>query len=215
MLSMRRYLLFFCAFCGICLPTDAGEFYLKFLSLVDTNQRPLRPITFQALVDTNNTESKITNAAVDLDRLRLDAGISGVRVGMTMDEAIARWGKPKGGYSPGCLHGLTTFFYSDVALGFEGDRLETIQITPPRKLGGGLSSESKVQDFVRVLGPSTNRRDGSSDSCNLVYLSAAASLRLDFYGEELMNIYLERSASRAEPWKGTGGVNQSLQRMPR
>lgn len=192
---------------GLCSPASAGEFYQKFLSLVDTNQFPLKPITSPALVDTNNTGIKITNAAVDLESLRRSGGISGVVLGMTMDEAVARWGRPSGAYSPGCLHGLTTFFYGEVALGFEADRLETIQIPPQgARLAGGLSTESKVVDFVRVIGAPTRRRD-SGTSCSLVYLPPGATLRLDFHEGELMNIYLERTPSRAEPWKQAPGAN--------
>ena len=139
---------------------------------------------------------------VDLDRLRQSGEISGVRLGMTMQEVIDHWGKPTAGWSR-CLHGLVTFSYTGVSLAFEGDRLETIRFSPPpAKLSGGLSPASQAEEFVRVLGAPTGRLGR-----NLVYLAAGANLRLDFFAGELTSIYLERTPSRAEPWKQTAGAN--------
>lgn len=187
--------------CGLGLPVFGGDFYQQFLSTVDTNQftQPLGALP--GLVDTNNTGIKLTNAVVDLERLMQSGEISRVRLGMTMQEVVDRWGKPKAGWSR-CLHGLVTFSYTEVSLGFEGNRLETIHFSPPPRLAGGLSPTSEVEEFVRVLGAPTSRfgRD-------LVYLAAGANLHLDFFGEELSSIYLERTASRAEPWKQVVGPN--------
>src|SRR5258705_6877453 len=131
--------------CGFTARALDGEFYRQFLTLVDTNQVLLRRITSPVLVDTNNTGIKITNAVLNLNSLKQAGEISGMRLGISMDEVIGRWGKPTGGCSPGFIHpGLTTFFYSDIALGFEGDRLETVRIRPNFKFADGLSVTSKV-----------------------------------------------------------------------
>jgi len=187
--------------CGFGFPVFAGDFYQQFLAAVDTNQFTQPLGTLPGLVDTNNTEIKLTNAIADLERLKQSGEVSGVRVGMTMQEVVDHWGKPKAGWSR-CLHGLITFSYTEVSLGFEGNRLETIRFSPPAKLAGGLSPASQVEEFVRVLGAPTSRFGRS-----LVYLSAGANLRLDFFDGELTNIYLERTPNRAEPWKQTAGAN--------
>jgi hypothetical protein len=187
--------------CGLGVPVFGCDFYGQFLSAVDTNlfTQPLGALP--GLVDKNNTGIKVTNAVVDLQRLKQSGEISRVSLGMTMQEVVDRWGKPKGGWSR-CLHGLITFSYTDVSLGFEGNRLETIHLSPPARLAGGLSPESQVEDFVRALGAPTSGFDR-----NLVYLAPGANLRLDFYGGERTSIYLERTATRAEPWKQISGAN--------
>jgi hypothetical protein len=184
-------------------PVSAGEFYQQFLELTPTNQtRSFRMIS-ALLIDTNNTGSKIPNSALDLESLRQNGKLSGVRLGMTMNEAVSLWGKPTGGWPApiGCLHGLTTFFYKDAALGFEGDRLETIRIIPHASIVGGLSVFSKVDEFIRVLGKPTSR-----DESQLVYLSPVASLRMVFHDEKLQSIWVERTASRADHRKQAPGV---------
>jgi hypothetical protein len=189
--------------CSLGFPLFGGDFYQQYVSAVDTNQftQPLRALP--GLADTNNTAIKVTNAVVDLERLQQSGEISRVRLGMTMQEVVDRWGKPKGGWSR-CLHGLITFSYTGASLGFEGNRLETIRFSPPAKLARELSPTSQVEEFVRVLGAPTSRLGR-----NLIYLSAGANLRLDFYDGELASIYLERTASRAEPWKQISGANKN------
>ena len=61
-------------------------------------------------------------------------------------------------------------------------------------------------EFVRALGAPTSQV-GSADRGSLTYLSADANLRLEFWDEELGSIYLERTPSRAEPWKRSAGAN--------
>jgi hypothetical protein len=174
------------------------DFYQQFISLVDTNgfTRPLWALP--TLIDTNNSGIKVTNTVLDLGNLKQGGEISGVRLGMTMQAVVDRWGKPQGGWSR-CMHGLITFFYNGVSLGFEGNRLETICLFPSGRFAGGLSSDSQAKEFVQVLGPPTERKM-SGNNCSLVYLSPGGNLRLDFHEEELVDIYLERTPSRAQPW---------------
>jgi hypothetical protein len=186
-------------------PAFSSDFYQQYLSVVDTN-RVTQPLgAFPMLVDTNNTGAKMTNAVLDVASLKRSGEVSGVRLGMTMQEAVDRWGKPRAGWTH-CLHGLITFSYTKATLGFDGDRLETIRFIPPATLAGGLSSKAQVEEFVRVLGEPTSRV-GSADRGSLTYLSAGANLRLEFWDEGLEGIYLERTPSRAEPWKQIVGAN--------
>ncbi len=197
----RRSLSLAVMLCSLGFRVFGGDFYQQYVLAVDTNQitQPLGALL--ALVDKNNTSIKVTNAVVDLERLKQGGEVSRVRLGMTMQEVVDRWGKPKGGWSR-CLHGLITFSYTGVSLAFEGNRLETIRFSPPAKLAGELSPRSHVEDFVRVLGAPTSQLGR-----NLIYLSAGANLRLDFYDAELVSIWVERTANRAEPWKQVTGAN--------
>lgn len=202
------------ALCGLGSPTFGEDFYQQFISLVDTN-RVTQPLwAFPTLIDTNNIGIKVTNTVLDLGNQKQRSEISGVRLGMTMQAVVDCWGKPQGGWSR-CVHGLITFFYSGVTLGFEGNHLETICLCPLGKFAGGLSSGSQAKEFVEVLGPPTERRM-TENNCSLVYLSPGGNLRLDFHEEELVDIYLERTPSRAQPWNQIiranpqGAANRSL-----
>ena len=204
MKSSTRILLL--ALGGFDFPVSGGEFYQQFLSTIGTNEGCVWIGESPLLVDTNNNGAKLGGATINLATLKETGAISGVRLGMTMDEAVGHWGKPRGGYGPvGCLHGLTTFFYDDVALAFQGDRLETVQFSPSRQLVAGLWQSSKPDDLIRGLGAPTSRRI-SGRYCNLVYLSSGANLRLDFREDELVNVWLERTPSRAEPWNQSAGA---------
>jgi hypothetical protein len=189
--------------CHTCCTAD-DQFYRKFLSVTDTNQTRAIPLG-RLLVDTNNTESKLTNVLLNLDEVRSTGEYAGLRLGMTMGDVITRWGKPCGGCSNGCVHGLTTFFFGgEIALGFEADSLETIWIVPGffatrHEFGGGLIPESKAQDFVRVLGQPTSRTGDPAHNLRLVYESSKATIVMIFHEEELMSIYIERSSNRIEP----------------
>src|SRR5437868_13685720 len=108
---MRTYCILALAICCFSSRAADDEFYRHDSTLVDTNQRPLRPVTSPLLVDSKNTGAKVTNAVLNLEGLQQAAELSGVRLGMTMGEVVGCWGKPKGASSPGCLHGLPTFFY--------------------------------------------------------------------------------------------------------
>jgi hypothetical protein len=193
--------------CSLGSPIFGGDFYEQYLSAVDTNEFTQPFGALPGLVATNNTGIKVTNAVVDLKSLKQSGEISRVRLGMTMQEVVDRWGKPMGGWSR-CLHGLITFSYTGVSLGFEGNRLETIRFSPPARLAGGLSANSKMGEFVRVLGAPTSQA-GSEDRGSLAYLSAGANVLLDFWDEGLANIYVELTPSRAEPWKRVAGAGWS------
>jgi hypothetical protein len=106
---MKPYFMLVFALSGLGLPVSGSEFFGQFLSLMDTNHSPHGWMTSPVLIDTNNTGTKITNAVLDLRSLRQTGAISGMNLGMTMDDAVHQWGKPTGGWSPGCLHMLNTF----------------------------------------------------------------------------------------------------------
>ncbi len=197
-----KYPVILCLLSVFASPGLAGEFYQQFRSSIGTNADNCVALdSYPFLVDTNNTGAKLTNTLVNLRDLKERGEISGLRLGMPMDEAIARWGKPPYGWGPvGCLHGLATFNYSDASLGFESNRLETVVFGPRDKMFGVLSRHSRPEEFIGALGSPTDRR-AAGHTCHLVYLSPNASLRLVFLDDELDSVWLEHTPSRAQPWK--------------
>jgi len=173
----------------------AGGYYQQFISSAGTNVGFAGIDDYPFLVDTNNTGAKLASGPLNIHRWKKRGEVSGIRLGMTMDEVVGRWGKPFGGYAPmGCLHGLTSLFYGEVSLAFEGPLLETIHIRLSLTRAGGLSITSSV---VRALGtPTSSRRAGTS--CCLAYVSSKSGLRLDFSEDRLCGVWLERTPLRAE-----------------
>jgi len=68
--------------------------YRQFLSLVDTNDPGPQAIKSPSLVDTNNAAMKATGIVTNLAKLKEQDGIAGIRLGMTMEQVMAVWGKP-------------------------------------------------------------------------------------------------------------------------
>lgn len=194
----RYYLIAWSIFASNLWAADGG-FHREFTALLPTNSPNILPITSPALVDTNNTTAKIPDASVDLVAMKESGEIAGVKLGMTMDDAVARWGKPKWAWTR-CVHGLPTFIYADASLAFDHNCLETVTLLTTTRLPHGLSRWSSVNDFVRALGQPTSRQD-RKNNCSLVYTSTNASLRLEFSGDEFVGARLERSVKRAAPWK--------------
>src|SRR5467141_1173381 len=78
-----------------CLSEEA-DFYRTFLSMVDTNAERAVAIRSPLLIDTNNAAPKLTNLVMDLAESKENGRLGGIQLGMTMEQIIARWGKPKG-----------------------------------------------------------------------------------------------------------------------
>lgn len=186
-----RFLVFLCLICAVGSRGFAGEYYRQFVSSAGTNEDCACLDDYPFLVDTNNTGTKLASGPLNLQSLKERGELSGIRLGMTMDEVVGRWGKPYGGYAPkGCLHDLPTFFYGDVSLAFEGPLLETIYI----KLNRTLSITSSV---VRALGTPTSSSEGTGKRRYLSYISSKLGIELVFYKDLLSGVWLERTPSRA------------------
>ena len=189
-----RYLIIVSIFCLRSLAGEA-EFYRQFLSVTGTNNTQQIRITSPLLVDTNNTTPKL--AAVNLNDLKTNSELSGIRLGMTMQEVVTRWGKPRDFWS-NCFGG-PRFVYADMSVIFEPgkDSVMSLYCYDPRlpALEGGLSSSSTVGDFIGVLGKPTRTERDSYEF--LVYEASHSILRIGFNGEKLYSIRLTR---------GTGGA---------
>jgi hypothetical protein len=99
--------------------------------------------------------------SVDLTKLRASGEVSGVHLGMTMDEVVARWGKPaklrivnSGGALSGTFRGVR-FDYSDARVEFESttNAVKMIGFDARRvRLANDLSMRSRTNDFIALLG---------------------------------------------------------------
>ena len=83
------------ALCALAGPAVGQEYYKAFQTFVATNSHDKNDwILAPHLVDTNNTALKTTNVVLSADRGKGVASIGGVRLGMTMEDVVATWGKP-------------------------------------------------------------------------------------------------------------------------
>ena len=82
----------------------AEDFYSLFLSQVGTNYNgavysmyfwPGEEVRAPLLTDTNNTAPKLTKSKLSELTLRPQVAVAGVRLGMTMDQVVSAWGKPR------------------------------------------------------------------------------------------------------------------------
>jgi hypothetical protein len=111
---------------AICRGADS-TFYQVFLEAVSTNglitNGQILPVhvTSPLLVDTNNNAFKFDGTTHTLSAMRDRGEICGIRLGMTMSEVVAKWGKPPIGMS--ICYGGPSFSYSDARLVFHEDSL--------------------------------------------------------------------------------------------
>lgn len=151
-----------------------------------------------SLLDTNNTGLRLTNAVLDLENFLQTGEIAPLRVGMTMDEAVAVWGKPRAAINR-CVMALPTFRYNDAALAFDGNELEVVRIDSRATFGKGLSTSSAPTDIVRVLGSPTRRSEKEGVVYLLDYVGPKAVIRFYFWDNEVSCVELMRTAKRLQP----------------
>ena len=152
--------------CCIRSPAADLDFYHCFLSLVDTNDLRVEGATNALLVDVNNTEPKLTNSVISLQKLRTDGVVGSIRLGMTMQEVVARWGKPIW-LNPRC-DGGHRFVFTDCSLVLQGNSLCKLRFGETGVFDNSLSARSSLKDWVQALGQPTLRNDNVNGS-SLVY----------------------------------------------
>lgn len=177
--------------CSLTLASE-GEFYRQFVSLGDTNDFRQQRVRYLALVDTNNGSAKVTGT-LNLEALKEEDRIAGIRLGMTMEQIVTSWGKPKWLWAH-CLGGLPTMCYEDVMLGFEGNSLKDIRFnadTGSVRFTNGLSTAFSMDDCVKRLGEPTDRK-ASGERGLLIYTSAKAKMTLQFDEGRIITIRLTK-----------------------
>src|SRR5436305_132993 len=89
--TARQYaVLFLTLYCATSFAAG-NDFYRLFLATATNEQLAF---TSPLLVDTNNAGFKVTNVLLHVEALKPDGEPSGIRLGMTMDQVVAKWGKP-------------------------------------------------------------------------------------------------------------------------
>ena len=173
------------------------DYFSHFVGAAETNNPNLYSIRSPFLVDTNNAAPRVTNSIINLHELLSSRELSGIRLGMTMGEVIARWGKPLEIWSR-CTFPYPTFHYTDVNLGFRGNSLDGIGLNVSNcRLEDGASAQPSMEECIRRLVVPKSRRE-SDIFCRLVYEVSGTTLTLDFYHGEMETVRLERPTPDAE-----------------
>src|SRR5262245_61470584 len=94
----ERYISAFVAgfLCFTCAAADE-TYFQQYLRIVDMTKWPTNWMGTKSpfLVDTNNAGPKLRSVIIPVDNLRTNGDIAGIHLGMTTDEVVARWGKPR------------------------------------------------------------------------------------------------------------------------
>lgn len=133
------------------------SFYQHFTNVLARGERGF--LSDASLVDTNNAGPNLTNAPISFARFHGAGELAGIKLGMSMSEVVAAWGKPPFLHSHcviGPRFGYGERFFSGVSLFFLGDRLALIGVArnPARGLmfDNGLNGMMTKADFEKVLG---------------------------------------------------------------
>jgi len=176
MSTAHPYLVVFVALYCIRAFAADGNFYRLFQSAA-TNERSME-IYSPHLVDTNNTGFKLTNALLHLDALKADGEPSGIRLGMSMEEVVAQWGKPIG-IDPQCL-GYPHFIYREAHVYFDkaSNSVKAIHGDVP-DLARTLGTWPTTEDCIRQIGtPSQRQYHAEGTHYYLVYENPKGRMRL-------------------------------------
>jgi hypothetical protein len=183
---------------GVSICSAAEDYYHNYLSLLGTNDvwRKVR-IDFSPLIDTNNTAPKLAASVINLREAMTNCQIGDIRIGMTMEQVVAHWGKPER-FWPRC-YGGPLFTYRDISVIFEpgSNSVLFVHCNAARmpRFAEGLSATLDIPEFIRVLGSPTARRGpekNSWPSSELVYVVTDSTLRLGFANGHLVTFWLQR-----------------------
>jgi hypothetical protein len=139
--------------CCLRCPAADSDYYHQYLRLTDTNS--IRQVTNAVLVDTNNKTAKLKNVVLCLQKMREQGQVGDIHLGMTMDEIVARWGKPSQ-LNCWCRN---RFCYGDCTLYFHGDSLYSVYLEESALFDHGLSARSNLKQWTEVLGQPSLRND--------------------------------------------------------
>lgn len=193
--------------CSVALGLGAeSDFYRSFLSAVSTDdlQRLGVVVTSPTLADTNNTALKLAAFTNSFSVMRERGEMSEIRLGMSMSEVVAKWGKPPRLFAN--CGGGPHFSYSDASLVFHGNVLWEVYIPGrnnpdqsflrPRVINfeAGLTASSKIQDCVRILGKPNKTTNWKNVLDYLVYEARDHVMILAFDADsgELSHMRLEK-----------------------
>ncbi len=160
-----------------------GSYYELFMKALASGAKGM--IVDTNLVNTNNLGPVVTT--VPFTKFR-QGELAGIRLGMTMSEVVAAWGRPRQLASV-CVFGPRLWYgpgrwFGNLSLSFKGDRLVLIGIDgeTARRLvfDNGLSGRAGRNDFEKVLGEPLVRDPQDPSLYNGEIAYRAGSLRTDF-----------------------------------
>jgi hypothetical protein len=216
-------------------PAADGDFYGRFVSQVGTNDQWIREIDIPTLIDTNNTSPKLTKSKLSEVALRPQVTVAGIRLGMTMDQVVAIWGKPRGvslahagaprlsyrdSLYPDSLSADPPYAVADVFFHPGTNSVMAIWVTFPRYRWDGKPTLSpKAEECLGVLGEPTARnyipdpfvprkQAPKHWYCRMIYRQAPVVLY--FADGELMGLEVNPRAKGVAP-EGQGSDDYSIQ----
>ena len=189
------------ALCALAGHAVGQEYYKAFQTFVATNSHDKNDwILAPHLVDTNNTALKTTNMVLSVDTAKGVASSGGVRLGMTMEEVVATWGKPIRALR-WCQGGGPHLNYAGAKIIFDGTNNcvrmlylfgDGIKSTRGEQ---GLAVQSNMEDWIRVVGRPARRSEvGAGYMASATYEHAQTTMTLHFApgGAPMVSIQLEQ-----------------------
>jgi len=172
----------------VCRAQEA-TYYRQLVSLIGTNDFGVRGVTSAFLTDTNNVARKLTNTLAKLRELKRSGEVSGVRLGQTAEDVVARWGKPRWVWSR--CYGGPRLCYSGVSVVLEPFTnsvmtilLEDVWTTHPRHF-------TAKQCLSQLGEPKAWKGLKDGTYCSLFYEAPGGTMRLAFSEDEIESVRLE------------------------
>ena len=153
---------------------SAASYYEEFLLQRGTNTLSNRPLRASSLVDTNNTSCKWSGLLSEIRRAKEFGEISGVRPGMTMEDVVARWGKPRALWS--LCFGGPRLVYTDVSVIFDPktNRADAVRMEVFAHSDSAELSVLTVESLhVSLEGSEAKKESRLGDSMTVIYEKSA------------------------------------------
>jgi hypothetical protein len=195
----------------------ADSFGRAVLRELGTNSFPGRMIEVSSLLDATNTAPKLSPSKLDGIKARPQVEIAGAHLGLSIDQLVERWGKPRSIWVY-CDGGLALAYggsmYGDirVVVAPATCAITNVLLTLPKSRQG--AARPRVGECLSLFGEPTLRQispdpfnpsqvPGASSpdryDCRMVYESATATTTLWFVGGELYSLEVGRCSNRATP----------------
>ena len=170
-----------------------GDYYESFCAARGVDVSRNKRVDAPALLDTNNTAFRITNILTGLTESRKSGEVASLRLGMTMDEVVAAWGKPPQFIWTWCFGG-PRLCYADASAIFDPatNRLIRVRLEVVPHHEDAPSPSITIDDAIQLLGPPTARTEDE-----LIYAKEHETLRLHFpFGRRLLCVNIERTKKK-------------------
>ncbi len=175
----------------------AGDYSQMFFKTYGTNYTTEDSIQSTALVERGNSAPKL-DPVIQLSRVKEFGELAHVRVGMSMDEVVDKWGKPSSVYAR--FPRVPRFDYLDVCVDFKDGGVNALTIwdvnLSGRRFSHGLSANSGYEAWRKALGEPTGLSI-SSARAQMWYTTNGHAMYLSFtrQGDVLCDLYIRRATA--------------------